>query len=327
MVVQADLRYVGSSTVATSRRDIGAVEHTLTRLAGRAKTDALHHEAVERVVVAMRERLDQPLTLRDLADIAAFSPFHFDRLFRRLTGLPPGRFLTMVRMEAARRLLLTTQHSVTDVCLDVGYSSIGSFTYQFTELLGLSPSRLRRLAMRNGRCLDRHPDMLVEHSPPVPFGHGLSGWIDATDEAPGPIFVGLFQAPRPEGRPVACTILAEPGPFRIGSLPDGRYYAFAVSLPRSTDDASMLMPDMTTVQVAASADPIDVEGGRAQGRADLTLRSSRLIDPPLLVTLPLLLAEAEAASSSRTCESDTREPVQLHPTEQSQRRQIAARLR
>ena len=109
----------------------------------------------------------------------------------------------MLRMEAARRLLLTTRHSVTDVCLEVGYSSVGSFTYQFTELLGLSPSRLRRLAARAAHELDRQRSVASDHRPPVPFGLGLSGRVEATDAAPGPIFVGLFRAPRPEGRPIA----------------------------------------------------------------------------------------------------------------------------
>jgi hypothetical protein len=93
-------------------------------------------------------------------------------------------------------------------------------------------------------------------------------------------------------------------------------------MPESSDAASMMLPDMAMVQVAASDGPIEVQGGRAPGRADLTLRSARLIDPPLLVTLPLLLEEAQAAGHAHT-----KEPLRLRPSEQSQRRQIAARLR
>src|SRR5438552_3162102 len=102
------------------------------------RPDTLSHRnrAVERVIQMMHERLDEPLCLRTLARIAFLSPYHFHRIFRQITGIPPSQFLTALRLQTAKGLLLTTPRSVTDVCFDVGYNSLGSFITRFTQLVG-----------------------------------------------------------------------------------------------------------------------------------------------------------------------------------------------
>src|SRR6476619_1111248 len=75
---------------------------------------------------------------------AYLSRFHFNRVCREITGLPPVRFHTALRIAAAKRLLLTTDMSVTEVSLEVGYQSLGTFTTHFHELVGVSPRTLRR---------------------------------------------------------------------------------------------------------------------------------------------------------------------------------------
>jgi AraC-like DNA-binding protein len=89
-----------------------------------------------------RERL----TLEDGAKQACLSPFHFSRLFARAFGETPHEFVTRLRIETAKRLLLAGNHSVTDICFDVGYESLGSFSTKFRSLTGLSPSAFRRQA-------------------------------------------------------------------------------------------------------------------------------------------------------------------------------------
>src|ERR1700716_965915 len=93
----------------------------------RPATTAAHHEAVERVIQTMHDRLDEPLTLHEMSRIAYISPYHFNRIFRQITGIPPNQFFYALRLETAKRLLLTTNTSVTDVCFDVGYNSLGTF--------------------------------------------------------------------------------------------------------------------------------------------------------------------------------------------------------
>src|ERR1700737_32950 len=109
-------------------------------------TLATHKQAVERAIQVMHTHLHEVLTLEDLASIAYLSSSRFKHVFRHLIGIPPGEFLSALRLQAARRLLLTTPLSVTDICFEVGYSSMGSFTSRFTHLVGLSPRLLRQRA-------------------------------------------------------------------------------------------------------------------------------------------------------------------------------------
>jgi transcriptional regulator GlxA family with amidase domain len=109
-------------------------------------TAIAHCAAVKRVINVMHERLDEPFTLNDMSKIAYVSPYHFNRMFHQITGIPPCQFLYALRLETAKRLLLTTGVSVTDVCFDVGYNSLGTFIRRFTGLVGISPSRFRSFA-------------------------------------------------------------------------------------------------------------------------------------------------------------------------------------
>jgi transcriptional regulator GlxA family with amidase domain len=102
----------------------------------------------ERAIHLMREHFREPLTLDDLAHAARASPCHFCRAFVRATGVSPIQFLSTVRIETAKRLLITTDRRVTDICWDVGYASVGSFSTNFHHMVGMSPARFRRRAAR-----------------------------------------------------------------------------------------------------------------------------------------------------------------------------------
>src|SRR5271167_3796038 len=102
----------------------------------RSDTADFHTRAVQRVISTIRGRLDESISLTDMASVAYMSRFHFNRTFREITGLPPRRFLSALRVESATRMLLDTDHRVTDICLDVGYNSLGTFIRRFSEALG-----------------------------------------------------------------------------------------------------------------------------------------------------------------------------------------------
>ncbi len=91
---------------------------------------------------------DDRLTLARGAREAHLSPFYFHRLFTRVFGETPHEFVTRLRIEQAKRLLLAGGHSVTEVCFQIGYDSLGSFSARFRALTGLSPSSFRREARR-----------------------------------------------------------------------------------------------------------------------------------------------------------------------------------
>jgi AraC-like DNA-binding protein len=84
------------------------------------------------------------LPIRDVAQAAVLSEFHFTRLFCGVFGETPHQYRTRARMDYAKELLATTQGSVTHVCFAVGFSSVGSFSTLFARRYGEPPSAYRR---------------------------------------------------------------------------------------------------------------------------------------------------------------------------------------
>jgi AraC family transcriptional regulator len=105
--------------------------------------DTASEAAVRRAINAMRENLSDPLNIDDMARVAMFSKFHFTRVFQRVTGISPGRFLSAVRLQEAKRLLISTKLNVADISLRVGYASVGTFSTRFTKSVGVPPTTYR----------------------------------------------------------------------------------------------------------------------------------------------------------------------------------------
>jgi AraC family transcriptional regulator len=258
----------------------------------RKETEHQYRRAVERVIGAMHEHVGEEFPLDEMARVAIMSPFHLNRVFRKLTGVPPCRFLTALRLETAKRLLLTSAQSVTDISLDVGYNSLGTFTRRFSELVGVPPSIFRNLSITGVRsALNRRRERVPvrrEWSSP-----GVSGSVDAPGDWCGPIFVGLFASCIPQGRPVACTQLSAPGPFRLPPVPDGTYFLGAVGLPWSLNQREYLLYEHALRD--GFAVPLRIGRGVNRMVPRLVLRSPQPIDPPILLTLPLPLSERPAS--------------------------------
>jgi AraC-like DNA-binding protein len=89
-------------------------------------------------------RYREPLDVAALARAAFVSPAHFSRQFRRAFGETPHQYLLTRRLERARHLLRTTDRSVAEICLDVGFASVGSFTTTFRRRVGVTPTAYRR---------------------------------------------------------------------------------------------------------------------------------------------------------------------------------------
>ena len=92
---------------------------------------------------AMDRTYAQPLDIRALAGVALVSPAHFIRTFRATFGETPHRYLQRRRVERAMFLLRETERSITDVCLDVGFASLGTFSRTFREIVGVNPTEYR----------------------------------------------------------------------------------------------------------------------------------------------------------------------------------------
>jgi AraC family transcriptional regulator len=110
----------------------------------RGETSALPGFKLRRVTDWMAEHLAEEFSLARLAVQAGMSEFHFNRLFKRATGVPPSQYQIRLRMDLARRLLRESQKSVIAVANDVGYSNPSHFAQLFRKETGLSPTIYRR---------------------------------------------------------------------------------------------------------------------------------------------------------------------------------------
>ncbi|MDG4793449.1 AraC family transcriptional regulator [Micromonospora sp. WMMD1082] len=236
--------------------------------------------AVLRTIEVMRDRLGEPLTVDDLAKAAMFSKFHFTRLFQRVTGISPGRFLSALRLQQAKHLLVSTGMNVADISVEVGYNSVGTFSSRFSRSVGMSPTAYRR---RAGFAPAIHVDAGARAGSPsnarLTFGLHTVG-----PDGDAPIFAGLFPGPIPEGPPVRCAVLDRPGRVSFSSVPLGTWYLLAQSVGRHAAHpvADCACPDRPVS--VASHGPVLVRSNSVIS-ADLVLRPMGALDPPVLLAL------------------------------------------
>jgi AraC-like DNA-binding protein len=131
------------------------VEQTIVELL-RSYAETRHSEELElsrvglidrrirRSVELMHTQLDQDLSLRDLAGASYLSPFHFARLFKKLTGATPHNYLARIRSERAQLLLAESDLSINEIARRVGYLSASHFTRSFRAATGTTPREFRK---------------------------------------------------------------------------------------------------------------------------------------------------------------------------------------
>lgn len=98
----------------------------------------------KRAIELLQSRYAESLSITELAAEARLSPFHFIRSFKNSVGVPPHQYLTKIRLERACVLLETTNLSITDVALEIGYDAPGHFASLFRRHYGLTPTAYRR---------------------------------------------------------------------------------------------------------------------------------------------------------------------------------------
>jgi len=238
--------------------------------------------AVERAIHTMKSNLGDRLTIDDLARSAMFSKFHFSRVFQRVTGVSPGRFLSAMRLAEAKRLLLATSITVADIGHQVGYNSVGTFSSRFRSSVGVPPITYRRL----GGVVSRVP--VDERPVPSARTATVRGTVYASPMAQtGAVFIGLFPGRVPEGAPVRYTVLYGPGSYLLPNVPAGTWYLTAHAMGSGAHDDEIRY-------IGFHEQPITTRYDTAARPIDLHLRPARPVDPPLLLALPDLNSEAAA---------------------------------
>lgn len=144
----------------------------------RSTLDDYKHRML-RVLVHIQQNLDRPVSLENLAAIAAFSPYHFHRVFRGMVGESVKEHIRRLRLERAATQLKLTRESISRIALDAGYESPQAFTRAFKACWGLPPlafrerKGVRQSAVSAQRVSYREDAMLGDFEPAVSGGETL----------------------------------------------------------------------------------------------------------------------------------------------------------
>ena len=120
----------------------------------RAVTTSKHEQRVLPVLIHCEEHLDEPLSLAELGAMAGFSPYHFHRVFRHVTGEAPKEYLRRLRLERAVYRLKVSPDNVLQIALEAGFSTHETFTRAFTRRFGITPSEFRGVLREYRECVD-----------------------------------------------------------------------------------------------------------------------------------------------------------------------------
>ncbi|MEU3664435.1 AraC family transcriptional regulator [Streptomyces sp. NPDC032940] len=239
---------------------------------------------VQHAVTTIRERFREPLSLDELARGAMVSKFYFLRVFTRVTGVTPGRFLCAVRLQEAKHLLLSTPLTVADIAVRVGYSSTGSFTRRFTELVGLPPTQYRKSLREPGEHREPTPaGTAPAASAPAPAGRctgSVTGVLRTAGTLLSPVYVGAFDSAVLQGTPVSWSNASASGSFTLARVPAGTWYIHAVAQGRHPGGAD----GAEATPLTATVGPVRVKGGTAH-RVGITLTPPDWSRPPILSAL------------------------------------------
>ncbi len=258
-------------------------------------TEEHHRTVCARVIRVMRESPAIRLTLGEMASLSFMSPFHFNRVFRLMTGIPPGLFQSALRFEAAKKLLLTTPMHLEEICEELGFLSASTFGRQFKARVGVAPERLRRLA----RVIQSAPFQISDLRPATPQeGGGLAGNVAAPEGFEGLVVVALFKKAAPEGRPVACTMRLGAGTFALPQMADGCYYLLSAGVDRRADLVACLIDGSPILRSRNRGLEVRVSQGKFLGFPEqgLQLQPADPLDPPILFAFPALMLEQLAGS-------------------------------
>ncbi|WP_420641002.1 AraC family ligand binding domain-containing protein [Candidatus Leptofilum sp.] len=141
--LEVESRFLSTLTKLINRYgELGSVERPLGK----------EHTAVQQAKTYLEESFDQPISLSDLAEHVALSPYYLLRVFHAEVGLPPHAYLQDVRVRRAQQLI-ELGRSLADIALAVGFSSQSHLTRRFKQVVGLTPGHYARQIQKNRKSL------------------------------------------------------------------------------------------------------------------------------------------------------------------------------
>jgi AraC-like DNA-binding protein len=99
----------------------------------------------------------EKINLDEIAEEASFSRFHFIRLFREAYGDTPHQYMMTLRMREAEKLMANESMKIQDICFEIGFESVGTFTTQFTKIFGKTPKSRQKEVLEKKRLVKEEP--------------------------------------------------------------------------------------------------------------------------------------------------------------------------
>ena len=260
---------------------------------------------IERAIACMKSNRARGLTLDLLAEQLDCDRFHLSHIFTKQVGINLKRFHQLIRLGSAKAILARSNVSITEVAMDCGYDSLGSFVSMFKTAVGLTPSDFRaqfRLIEAGILTMPRHEPQFVERSALSSIGVHLS--LD--HEMSGHAFVAachLF-----DGTVLNCAA------FPVDSLSSNEYrtalpvlseapvIVLAVVYPAAAAALTQALIDEPPLRGRSNA-IVDYPNGLAQ--AAIPLRGATPFDPPIVSALPMMLLKQHMLSAKRVLKSST----------------------
>lgn len=244
-----------------------------------------HRRLVERITRVMRFT-DEPMTIGDLAETAGLSPFYFTRVFRQYAGIPPGEFQAALRFEKAKQLLLHSPASITEICFEVGYGSLGTFSARFKHLVGVGPAEFRNLPeIVCGLDMSNVTNTTLVGIPgPTAEVHGR---INRPEGVSSNVFIGIYPDYIASSRPVKGMMVPDEPTFVLPEIPRGTWRVLAAALPKKSDPLQQLLP--MPHALVATGGLVTVRTGFERFDVTLNLHPPIASMAPVLTALPALL--------------------------------------
>ncbi|WP_372630096.1 helix-turn-helix transcriptional regulator [Cohnella sp.] len=245
---------------------------------------------LDQVIMYIQNHLHEPISLSQLSHYAFYSPYHFIRIFKEQMGLTPQYYISSLRLQKAKELLLATPFPVREVANELGYQSLGTFTSRFSKSVGMTPSEFRSSGLHAEHHLRRLSEpaiWLPGHTTTLSLNDYIEGTVRSEIPFQGVVLVGLFRKPLPEGIPLYGTLARVNDSFRISGVKPGVYYLMATSVSWKSKANDILLPAYTLR--TRSRAPIIIKPGECAHQQDVILYPPRLDDPPILISLTLLM--------------------------------------
>lgn len=251
-------------------------------------------DRVSEILIYMKENLHEEQSIEDIAGHFGYSKYYFSRTFKQTTGFAAADYLSSLKVEQAKQDLLSKQADVTHASLNAGFMSLGTFSKNFTEKTGLSPreyinevDRLYGLA----QTLDHN---LVYRDNNNLSCNKLTYQIHASVNYPEDfqtaiIFIGLFNTPIPNHRPVIGVALKDNLHHTFKNIPRGRYYLLTCAVEKTLNPLRFF--DLSDCLRGRIEQTIVLPGDHHK-EFSLVLRPPLPEDPPILINLPQLLTDS-----------------------------------